>query len=417
MVKIKDRQLKIKPQLRRSLGLFEVTLAGVGIILGAGIYALIGVAAGVAGNATWIAFLISAVVAILTGLSYAELTSMFKGDSGEYQYVNQAIGRKFGLFVSYSIIAAGFISAAAVALGFGGYLKGLTNIPLVVGAMLVVVFTSLVNYKGIKESSRFNLLSVTVEILGLLFIIFLGFSSFGNVDYFEMPNGFGSVLSAAALVFFAYMGFESIIKLSEETREPEKTIPKAIVLSIFITSIFYVLVALSAVSIVGWDTLAKSQAPLALVAQAILGSKAFIVLAIIALFSTSNTVLITLVTTSRLMYGVAKEKGLPNFLSMVHKVNKTPHHAVWVLGAVTLLFVLFGNLEFVANLTNLFLFITFASVNLSLLILRYKAKNMKRKFRIPFNIGKFSVIALLGFLSSLAMLVFVVLNLIRGNIV
>ena len=415
MVKIQLRHLKIKPELKRALGLFDVTMAGVGIILGAGIYALIGIAAGIAGNATWLGFFISALIAILTGLSYAELTSMYRGDSGEDQYVNHAIGRKFALFVSYSIIAAGFISAAAVAIAFGGYLRGLVNIPILVGATLAVLLTSYINYKGIKETSKINIISTSVELIGLLFIIFLGFSSFGNVDYFNMPNGFTGVLSTAALVFFAYMGFESIIKLSEETKDPEKTIPKAIVLSILIASVIYILVAISAVSIIGWDTLAKSEAPLALAAQAVLGSKAFIVLAVIALVSTSNTVLITMVTTSRLIYGMAKEKGLPKFLSYVHKVNKTPSNAVWVLSAVTFLFVLFGNLEFVANLTNLFLFITFASVNLSLIILRYNNSKMKRKFKAPLNIGKFPVLAMLGFLSSLFMLGFVVYNLITGS--
>src|SRR3989344_8322845 len=126
-------------KLSRDLGLFQVTIAGVGIIIGAGIYALIGVGAGLAGNATWLSFLISAIIAILTGLSYAELSSMFKSDAGEYDYLTAAFNKKLALIVGLSMITAGFVSASAVALGFGGYLKGLVNLPTIIGAILLVL--------------------------------------------------------------------------------------------------------------------------------------------------------------------------------------------------------------------------------------------------------------------------------------
>jgi basic amino acid/polyamine antiporter, APA family len=400
-------------KLKRTLSLFDVTVAGVGIILGAGIYALIGIAASSAGNATWLSFLISAIIAIFTGLSYAELSSMFKGNAGEYTYLSNAFNKRFALFIGLTMIAAGFVSASAVALGFAGYLFGMIKLPIMWGAILLILLMTYINFKGIKESSRFNTVSTFIEFVGLILIIFLGITKIGNVNYLDMPFGFSGVFSSAALVFFAYMGFESIIKLREETKDPEKTIPKALVLSIVITSIVYVLVAISAVSMVGWDVIASSDAPLATVASAVLGSPAFLVLAIIALFSTSNTVLITMVTTSRMIYGMAKEKSLPKFLSVVHKKNRTPHKAIFTLALITLAFVLIGDIEIVANLTNVFLFITFASVNLGLLVLRYKCKHQKRRFVCPVNVGHFSVVALIGFLSSIFMLGFVVLNLIR----
>jgi len=192
--------------------------------------------------------------------------------------------------------------------------------------------------------------------------------------------------------------------------------PKAIILSILITSVIYVLVAISAVSIIGWEVLAASEAPLATVAAAAFGSTAFLVLAVIALFSTSNTVLITLVANSRMIYGMAKEKCLPKFLSKVHKKNRTPHVAIYLFSLFVLAFILIGDLEIVANLTNVFLFLTFAGVNLSLIVLRYKNKNQKRGFRAPINIGQFSVIALVGFLSSIFMLVFVIWNLLKDSL-
>ena len=398
--------------LKRELGIFQVTVAGVGIILGAGIYALLGVAAGISGNATWLAFLISAVIALLTGLSYAELSSMFKGDSGEYDYIAAALNKKFAFLIGLSIIAAGFISAAAVSLGFAGYFTSLIEMPLVLAAILIILLMTLINFIGIKETSWFNTISTFIEFAGLLIIIILGFKFFGSVDYFEMPKGISGVFSSAALVFFAYMGFESIIKLAEETKNPEKTIPRGLLYSVIITGIVYVLVAVSAVSVIGWENLSQSNAPLASVAAAVLGSKAFILLAIIALFSTSNTILITMVATSRMMYGMAKEKSLPKVLSLVHKRTRTPWVAVLFIMGLTIIFTLIGDIEFVANLTNLFLFITFAAVNLSLIVLRYKCKEQKRIFKCPVNVGKFPIISFLGLVSSLFMLSYVVFNLI-----
>ena len=279
-------------KLKKELGLFEVTLAGIGVILGAGIYALIGIASGIAGNALWLSFVIGAVIAMLTGLSYAELSSMFRRDSGEFDYIESAFNRKMALFIGLVIIFAGIVTAATVALGFAGYFSALFNTPVIYVAILLTLILSLLNYYSIKDSSWFNTIATFIETIGLLIIIVLGIKYIGKVDYFEMPNGFNGVLQATALIFFAFLGFDNIIKLAEETKDPQKTIPKAVILSIIISSIIYILVAISAVSIVGWQTLSASKAPLADVAASSFGGIAFLVLAIIALFSTSNTILI-----------------------------------------------------------------------------------------------------------------------------
>jgi len=222
-------------ELKRALGLFDVTVASVGIILGAGIYALIGLAAQSSGNATWLSFLITAVIAIFTGLSYAELSSMFKGDAGEYDYLRAAFNKPFAFVMALSMICAGFISAATVSLGFAGYISKLLPIPLLTAAVLLVLVMTFINFIGIQESNKFNMISTFIEFIGLTIIIFLGVPKLGSVNYFDMPFGFPGVFSSAALVFFAYMGFESIIKLREETKNPSVTIPKALVYSILIT--------------------------------------------------------------------------------------------------------------------------------------------------------------------------------------
>lgn len=399
-------------KLKRELGLFQVTMAGVGVILGAGIYALLGVASASAGNAIWLSFLIGAVVATFTGLSYAELSSVFKGDAGEYDYIKAAINSKFAFWCAMSIIAGTVISSAAVAIGFGRYLSSLLPINIVIGAILLLILMGLVNFIGIKETNWFNEFGGFIEVVGLIVIILLGLTHLGKVNYLEMPMGLGGVFSATALVFFAYLGFEGMVKLRDETKNPEKTIPQGMLLAIAISSVLYVLVAISAISIVGWQALSASKAPMALVASTILGSYAFIVLGIVALFSTSNTVLMTMVAASRQLYGMAKEHSLPGMLSYVHKKTQTPAIAILVITIISILFAIIGDISFVANLTNLFLFLTFAAVNLSLIVLRYKCADMHRGFKCPGNIGKFSVVAFLGLLTSLGMLVFVVLNLV-----
>ena len=198
-----------KPKLKRALGLFEVTVYGVGIILGAGIYALIGQAAGISGNALWLSFLIGAVIASLTGLSYAELGTMYPKEAAEYVYTKKAFRNKlFPFLVGWLIIVTGMVVSATVALGFGGYFHAITGIAPVLGAILLLIGCTALNFWGIKESAKFNVVFTAVEMIGLLIIIAFGVKFVGSVDYFEMPNGFVGVLSAAVLIFFAYVGFE-----------------------------------------------------------------------------------------------------------------------------------------------------------------------------------------------------------------
>lgn len=396
--------------LKRELGLFDVTVAGIGIILGAGIYALIGIAAGEAGNATWLSFLISAVVAIFTGYSYAELSAMFKTDSGEFDYCKSAFGVKTAWLVGMLIIFSGLVTAAVVALGFAGYVATFMEVDFLVSAVFIILLMSLINYIGIRSSSRFNTVATALEFFGLVLIIVLGIPKWGSVDLMEMPHGLQGVFQAGALVFFAFLGFETIVKLREETKHPDKTIPRALLLSIFITAVVYILVSVSAVSIMNYGELAVSTGPLASVAAVSLGGAAFTLLAVIALFSTSNTILITLVTTSRMMYGMAQEKYLPAVLGLVHEKRRTPHVAIVIVMLLSFLLAIPGDIELVANIANISLFIIFIFVNIAAIILRYTIRE-ERKFKMPFNIGRFPVLSLLGVISSVFLFIFAVINL------
>ncbi len=400
-----------KNKLKRTLNFFEVVCSGVGIIMGAGIYALIGAASAYSGNSLWFAFVLAAIIAAFTGLSYAELSSVFKSDSSEYEYAKNAFNKNIAVIMGIFVIITGIFTIATVSIGFSNYFNALFGAPLFLSAVALIFALSLVNLKGIKLSTEIMIVATFLEIIGLLAVIILGIKYWGNVNLLSFDFGLQGILQATALIFFAYMGFESLVKLEEETKNPQKTIPKALILSIIISSVFYILTSISAISMLGYEQLSASKAPLADAVSISLGKYAFIVLAVIALFATLSTVLGSMVTTSRITYGLAKEKAIPQSLSKISQKTHTPWLAIILISLLAIVFLFFEDISLIANITNISTFITFAFVNASALILRYRIDPKKFKFRINFlNIGRFSVISLLGLLTSLLMLVYSVIN-------
>jgi APA family basic amino acid/polyamine antiporter len=384
------------PSLKRELGLFEVTLSGVGIILGAGIYVLIGQAAGLAGNALWLAFGLSAIMALLTGLSYAELSSMFPKAGAEYDYVANAFSTRLAFVIGWLVFLSGVLAAATVALGFAGYFAVLTSVPMFISAVvLLVLLTALLGY-GVKETARVAVISTLIEAAGLVLIIAIGLPHLGSISYWEMPQGFSGLFAASALIFFAYQGFESMVKFSEETTSPETTVPKAIILAVVICIIFYVLVALSVVSVMGWQQLSVSNAPFADIVSGALGPDAAILIAIIALFATANTALMSMYASSRILYGMAGSSRLTAGFAWVHPDTRTPWIAIAFCGVLSIALLFAGDIAFIANVTNFTLFVTFIMINAVVIFLRYHSPESPRPFRIPLSIGKLPLIPLAG---------------------
>jgi APA family basic amino acid/polyamine antiporter len=386
------------PALRRELGLFEVTMAGIGVVLGAGIYALLGKGAGLAGNAVWLSFVISAVMAVFSGLSYAELSSIFPRASAEYEYVQTAIGHRTAFVIGWLVILAGIFAVTTVALGFAGYFMALTGAALLPVAAVLIVLCGILLFTGIKETALFTIVFTLIEAGGIIVLIIIGLPYLGQVDYLEMPYGWSGVFEASALVFFAYTGFEGIVKLSEETKNPEKTIPRGLILSLLITIILYVFVAIASVSVIGWQKLSASGAPFAEVVHAALGSDAFVVIGIIALFATANTALMFLLAASRITYGMAGAFFLPRSFSRVHSRRQTPWVAITVVTAGSLALLAFGDIAFVANVTNFTLFVTFIVINASVIILRFSKLGYSRPFRVPVSVFGVPVIPMMGIL-------------------
>ena len=399
-------EVKERPKLRRRISLFSVTVYGVGNILGAGIYALIGEVVGITGNISWLAFIIASVIGALTGLSYAELSATYPKSAAEFVYTEEAFKiRLLSFLLGWIIIFSGILSAATVALGFARYLAALIGISpiilVVIFAVMLIVILSLINFVGIRASTLTNILFTFIEAFGLILIIILGIPYLGTINYFVLPLGgsFGSIFSAVALIFFAYIGFEDIANIAEEVKKPTRNLPRAIIYSIIITTFLYCLTAISVVSILPYSEIADSQAPLSSVASAVLGPVGGIIMSFIALFATANTVLIMMIVTSRMMYGMARDKALPEGLSKVSSKFKTPALAVLVTMILTIIplgLYFFGDISTVADATVFGVLITFFLVNLSLMVLRKKKPELERPFKLKPNIGWLPVVALLG---------------------
>jgi APA family basic amino acid/polyamine antiporter len=232
-----------------------------------------------------------------------------------------------------------------------------------------------------------------------VFVIAIGVPHLGDVDLLEAEMGAAGIFSGAALVMFAFIGFEQIATLSEETRDAVHIVPRALLLAIAVTSGLYLMVAVAAVSVLGWEKLSGSEAPLAAVAAEVLGGRASDFVAVVALFSTANTILLLLVAASRLIYGMASTAALPRFLAWVHPGQRTPVRAIALSLVVSAGFAMSGDISLVAGATNFAVFIGFAAVNVSLIVLRYTRPDVPRPFRVPLNVGRLPLLPVVALAS------------------
>jgi APA family basic amino acid/polyamine antiporter len=390
--------------LNRSLGLIMLTLYGVGMILGAGIYSIIGQAAGIAGYGLWQGFILAAMAALLTALSYAELATMYPKAGGEYVYLRKAFVERRWIAgtIGNIMIFAGCASAATVALAFASYLNHFIELPSFVVAMtLLMVFTG-VNTFGIQQSSWVNAIFTMVEFVGLMIFIWLGWQSpkFGQ-GIQVLPDM--KIVSSAALIIFAYFGFENIVNLVEETKAPEKTIPRAIFLSLIISTVLYILVSVAAVALMPPAQLALTESALT-AAASITSPKIAGILGAIALFSTANTALIALLTTSRILYGVSRDGALPKMFSKTLSGRKTPWVAAIIALCLSVMLLRIGKVETLASVASFTTMIAFIAVNIALITLRINEPGIARPFRVPLSLGSIPLFPVIGILSCVVFL-------------
>lgn len=390
-----------QPSLPRSLGWLSLAAYGLGAILGAGIYSVIGAAAAVAGEGMWLAFALSAFVALLTAVSYAELATMFPRAGAEYLYVRSALPDQHAVAFTVGILmaAATAATAATVAAAFGGYLSALLSVPVGLVAALLIVCLAAVAMAGIKEATWTVAVFTCIEAAGLVVVVVFGVTSerFGAA-FVAVPSS--AVLSGAALVFFSYLGFENIANLAEETRRPERGLPRAIFVSLAIATALYILVAVSAVALIPVSELAASDAPLA---DAIRERSPRLagLLGGIALFATANTAMAALISGSRILYAMANEGAVPHVLSSLLRHRRTPWVATITIAVAALALLPFGSIAILASLTSFTSLLAFAAVNASLVILRRRQPQLLRPFRVPFQVRGFPIIPIVGATAAL----------------
>ncbi len=389
--------------LERALGLPSLTFYGVGIILGAGIYSVIGAAAAQALDALWLSFAIAAGVAFLTALSYAELATSHPRAAAEYTYLRSALPRlpSVALVTALLVALSGAATAATVAIAFAGYLGAFAEVPPLLAAWALLGAAAAVNIVGVKQSAWVNIVFTLIEGGGLVLFIVVGAGSerFGAA-FASGPHP--GVVAGAALVFFSFLGFENIANLAEEARKPERDLSRAILLSVVISTVLYVLVALAAVALLPAAELGESGAPLADAARA-RSPRVAGALGGIALFATANTALVSILVASRVVFGVAREGELPRRLASLLPGRETPWLATLAIAAVAAALAPFGKVGVVASVSSFASLLAFAAVNVSVIALRYREPDQARPFRVPGAVGRFPVLPALGALATVGL--------------
>jgi basic amino acid/polyamine antiporter, APA family len=383
--------------LARRIGLFFLIVYGVGDIVGSGIYGTIGVAAGAMGNAVWLAFVAAMIAAMLTGLTYASISSRYPRAAGA-AYVAQRAFRVplLSYVVGLVVMASGLTSIATACNVFARNLTVLVaGVPPWTVIVAFLLLLTAINFWGIRESMWANLLCTAIEVGGLIFIIAIGARYWGSVNYLATPAptaatgptglGFSMLLSGAVLTFYSFIGFEDMINISEEVKDPERTMPWGLVIAVGIATLLYLAVSITAVSVVPASQLAKPElgAPLVQITKRAAPWLSPWVFSAITLFAVANTALLNYVMGSRLAYGMARQGLLPRFLGTVHAKRRTPHLAILALFGVALILALTGNIQNLARATALLLLSVFAVINLSLLVLKLRRGEPRGHFEVP----------------------------------
>ena len=389
-----------EPGLVRRIGPGLLLLFIVGDILGTGVYALTGKVAAEVGGAVWLPFLCAFIVAMLTACSYLELVTKYPKAGGAAVYTHKAFGVHFITFiVAFTVMCSGLTSASSASKAFAGNFNEVAGFgegaaTLIVALAFMTVIAA-VNFRGVAESVKLNVVLTIVELTGLLIIIAIGAwaimqgmgdtSRLTQISFPEGENAFGAVTAATALAFFAMVGFEDSVNMAEETKDPSRIFPKIMLTGLMITGVIYVLVSLTAVAIVpiGDLTAAKATPLLTVVQMGAPGLPFGAIFPFISMFAVANTALINMMMGSRLLYGMARTKVLPPCFGWVLPGRRTPWFSIVFTTLIAVALITFvGQVSELGGTTALLLLAVFTLTNIAVLILR-KDKVEHDHFRAP----------------------------------
>ena len=371
-------------------------------MLGSGIYGLIGQAAGQVGNAVWLAFAVALIAALLTALTYASLASRYP-KAGGAAYITQRAYKLpiLSFIVGLGVVCSGLSSVATQSRVFAANLATLTgagSVPIWVLALGFLLILAGIVFRGIRESMWVNVVCTAVEATGLLIVIGYGISHWGSVDYFATPGRPEDpatailIMQGAVLTFFAYIGFEDAINVAEECRDPERTIPIGLVAAMLLAALLYMAVAITAISVVPWQELAAAPGPLTEVMKRAAPNFPPIIFTGITLFAVANTALVNYVTSTRLIYGMAKQGLLPASWGAIHPQTRTPHVATGLLLLILVPLATIGTIKDLAAATVIILLTVFAIMNGALYILQRRTEEPPGKFEIGSAVPLFGAV-------------------------
>ncbi|WP_375388022.1 APC family permease [uncultured Amnibacterium sp.] len=362
-----------------------------GDVLGAGIYALMGVLAEEVGGVLWLPLVVALLLALLTAGSYAELVTKYPRAGGAAVFAERAFGKPLLSFlVGFCMLAAGVVSAAGLALAFAGdYLGTFLPVPPIPAAIVFLAIVALVNARGIQESTRGNVIMTVIEVSGLVLVIvcvgILVGGGGGDVSRAtEFPAGANpatATLAAAIIAYYSFVGFETSANIAEEVREPSKVYPKALFGALLTAGVVYVLVAVASATALPAARLSESSGPLLAVVSASGVPIPDALFSAIALVAVANGALLTMIMASRVTFGMAEQGLLPSVLGRTLTKRRTPWVAIVVTTAVAMLLTLIGDLSLLASTVVLLLLFVFIAVNVSVLVLRRKPVE-HRHFRV-----------------------------------
>ncbi len=398
---------KHKHKLKRNVTLPMLVFYGLGNIFGAGIYVLIGEVAGIAGVYIPLSFLLACIVVSFTALTYAELSARYPMSAGEALYINAGFNSPIlSTMVGLSIALTGLLSSATIIDGFHGYLSTFIQTPEIITTLIVIMLISAIAIWGISQSIAVTVLFTLIETFGLGMIIYVGYDYISwdiqtlqtFIPSFEITL-FNSIILGAFLAFYAFIGFEDMVNIAEEVKNPSKTMPRAIIITLIIATLFYIAIAVVSISVLPVEELANSSAPLAKVYESATHSNATI-LSIIALFAVINGALIQIIMVSRIFYGMSNQGWLPHFLSVVHPKTNTPIYATIIAGVLVFILASIFPILTLAKSTSFLIFIIFTLVNVSLILIKLKEPHPQGIRTYPMAIPIIAIIlnlALLGF--------------------
>ena len=365
-------------KLKRAIGLPLLIFYGVGTIVGGGFYALTGRIAGEAGMLAPFAFGTSATIALITAFSFAELSARFPVSAGEAHYVKRAFGHRWiSTLVGWLVIVTGIVSAAALANAFAGFLTELVEVPRWLTILVLIALLGLVAAWGIGESVILATVIIVIELTGLAFVFVYCSPALATIPdrWAELipswdTSQWTAILIGAYLAFYSFIGFEDMVNVAEEVKQPERNLPRAILISVLVTGIIYVLVSLAVVLKVPPETLADSDAPFSLVLSSWpMAAKS---LALIGLLAGVNGALIQIIMASRVAYGLSKAGQGPRWLSVVHKRRQTPINSTMLVVFTVLVLALWIPIVPLAKATTTILLAVFTLVNASLLMIKFQ---------------------------------------------